>query len=192
MINTSTKSKDLLKLLLLGASIPFHLLYVAPETTRNEPVNSLDSITRFTLTDKSFATSRRLIIGTTIAFIALGIASMYWNASQWVLGAYGMTMFYHLNLAFRLKSFEKGNRLVYDREFEVYEHRSKNGTVVFKNEDIQQIILHESGFNTKIADIYVRNKVVRITNKLVDFDLIPLLNENGLSSKYHPFLFRLP
>lgn len=192
MINTSTKSKDLLKLLLLGASIPFHLLYVAPDTQRNEPINSLDSITRFTLTDKSFESSRRLFIGTTLAFIVLGVASLYWNASQWVLGAYGLIMFYHVNLAFRLKRFEKGNRLVYDREFEVYEHRSKHGTVVFKNEDIQQIILHESGFTTKIADIYVRNKVVRITNKLVDFDLIPLLNENGLSSKYHPFLFRLP
>ena len=82
--------------------------------------------------------------------------------------------------------------MVYDREFEVYEHRSKSGTVVFKNQDIDHIVLHESGFNTKVAEIRLKNKTIKITNKLVDFNLIPLFHENGTSYAYHPFLFRMP
>jgi hypothetical protein len=191
MINTSAKSKDFLNLLLLGASIPVHMLYVG-DSVRNEPVNSLGSIIRFSSAENTFVKNKRTFIGITLAFILLSIASLYWNASQWILLAYGTVMCYHLNLAYRLQLFEKGNRLVYDHEFQVYEYRSKDGTVVFKNEDIRHIVLHESGFNTRIADIHLKNKVVRVTNKLVNFDMIPLLDENGLDSKYHPFLFRLP
>ncbi|HEY1006657.1 MAG TPA: hypothetical protein VGD92_05730, partial [Sphingobacteriaceae bacterium] len=110
----------------------------------------------------------------------------------WILLAYGMVMSYHLNLSFRLQSFEKGNRLIYDWEFEVYEYRSAAGTVVFRNEDIRQITLHESGFSVRIADIQLQNKVVRITSQLVNFDQIPLLDENALETKHHPFLLRLP
>jgi hypothetical protein len=191
MTNTSAKSKEFLNLLLLGASIPFHMLYVG-DTVRNEPVNSLSSITRFSSAENTFVKNKRTFIGITLAFIVLSVASLYWDASQWILLAYGSVMFYHMNLAYRLQNFERGNRLVYDHEFQVYEYRSKNGTVVFKNEDIRQIVLHESGFNTRIADIHLNDKVVRITNKLVNFDMIPLLDENGLDSKYHPFLFKLP
>lgn len=192
MTNSSTKGKDLLNLLLLGASVPVNLLYVAPEKNRKEPINSLLSVVRFTSTENVFTSNKRSLIGMSIAFIVLSVGAMYWNASAWILLAYGMVMSYHLNLSFRLLNFEKGNRLVYDWEFDVYEYRSASGTVVFRNEDIRQITLHESGFSVRIADIQLQDQVVRITSQLVNFDQIPLLDANGVESKSHPFLFRLP
>lgn len=192
MTNPSTKGKDFLNLLLLGASVPLHLLYVAPEKTRKEPINTLRSIVRFASTENAFNRNKRTLIGISLAFIVLSVGALYWNAFGWILLAYGMVMSYHLNLSFRLQSYERGNRLIYDWEFEVYEYRSAAGTVVFRNEDIRQITLHESGFSVRIADIQLQNKVVRVTSQLVNFDQIPLLDENALETKHHPFLLRLP
>lgn len=184
-------AKSLLSILSFTASIPFQALYVPPTPKEGSPQTS-DPVLRFVSSDRSRRKHQAWFIILVLGITAATIYSIVQMETQFILTGYLLVMLYHMNLKYRLGKFEQGKRLVYDQEFKVYEYRSGGKTIVFKNSDIERITLHINGPEIKIARVYLENRTITISSRLVNFALIPLLEENPAERVYHSFLFRIP
>ncbi|WP_207426449.1 hypothetical protein [Pedobacter sp. SYSU D00535] len=95
----------------------------------------------------------------------------------------------------KLVAFEEGKKLIFDVDYSVYEYQDGSRRFVFNHADIRKIVIHQYLFrlrHAKVADIFLEDRVIRISTALVNFERLPLFSSVPVDYKNYLIRVTLP